>query len=85
MKYIIDMPEGWKANSGHKSCDPCPFDNRGCQDEPDMCPLANAKEAVEVKNNGSGRLVIPGTTSLPFEYDRKPVTLYAVLKEADKC
>ena len=77
-KYLIDMPEGWKANSGHKSCDPCPFDNRGCQDEPDMCPLANAVEAVEVGPWADRVERIKEDGEYGFWVEGKPVTLYAV-------
>lgn len=48
-KYLIDMPEGWRPKEAHKSCDLCHFDSRGCQDDANFCPLANAVKAVEVE------------------------------------
>ena len=82
-KYLIDMPEGWKPE---KPCMNCPnnvTNNRGewsCCAEIEFCPLANAVEAVEVK---SGFDVCWGETQAYDFHSRQPVTLYAVVKEAN--
>lgn len=83
-KYLIDMPERWKP----QVCGLCSMDY-ACHANYDIktacinrCPLANAKEAVEVTTDHMET----------YEEDAKvgyqsingnPVTLYAVSKEAN--
>ena len=77
MKLIIEVPDGWKAD-----CSVCDeyimADCMGMAVKDFKCPLANAKEAVEVKNHlneyGKGNY----NDSFWFDPKGKPVKLFAV-------
>ena len=82
--WIVMMPEGWEAND---PCFDCPI--KQCRDityEPNSnCPLANAKKAVEVKEQPTvwEKHHLEGNEwAHGAELNGKPVTLYAV--EAEK-
>jgi len=83
--YLVEMPEGWKPENeprkdgGPEMCQKCPFcearsPNSEDEDDycciPGQCPLANAKEAVEVKfeiDKETGLSVIDKNGKFHFE------------------
>ena len=77
--WIVEMPEGWKP--GTCVCDKC-FGN--CL-RTDVCPLDNAKKAVEGQPGTIISLTTkdagPGKLDLVHKVNGKPVTLYAVEME----
>ena len=85
-KYLIDMPEGW----GFGDWGYCPFTHHCCNDGKcnTDCPLANAVEAVEVDTESeigrwSNHHLENNKWVSRTEVDGQPVTLYAVVKEAN--
>ena len=79
-KWIIEMPEGHVA--GHYSS--CPFYNDYCRREAKCsptCPLANAKEAVEVKVEEDGEAGCAVVDKSGKFYYEGSDTLYAVKRE----
>ena len=76
-KYIVEMPEGWEYSD---DCSGCPFQNGNCKISGRMCPLAKAKEVVEVgteltyynRSHSNGRV---------YEINGKPVKLYAAKED----
>lgn len=66
--YLIEMPEDWKFSN----CINCNKEHL-CGDR--LCPLANAKEAVEAN---IGDTIIDLENDGSYSVDGKPVRLYAV-------
>jgi len=71
---MITVPDGWKCGD----CLKCPYRTCGCDRDIGGCPLANAKEAVEVNPENNH---IVGSCYGVTKVDGQPVQLFAVKKE----
>jgi hypothetical protein len=84
MRYLIDMPEGWRPRSRPLECDLCPK-HWACRKSFGVCPLANAKKAVEVtpdemETYNEVNQIEPNHPSV-HRINGKPVKLWATEEE----
>lgn len=66
MKYVIDMPDGWKKGA----CIMCSFLGPNSKCNPDACPLVNAKVAVEVTTKLKGNTTLADEGKIYFVEDK---------------
>lgn len=75
--YLVEMPKNWKPGE----CEKCTWTHTNCPDNFEMCPLANAVGAVEIKKEqrviGSYQPGLRGVWETTYKLDGKPVKLWA--------